>query len=57
MIKLDFEKAYDRMDCNFLEDTLYNIGLPEKLIRVIMNLISSASSQLMWNGEITDPIK
>lgn len=57
MIKLDIGKAYDRMNWNFVEDTLCNVGLSVKLIRVIMNLTSSASSRLVRNGEVTDLFK
>lgn len=51
LFKIDFEKAYDRVDWNFLELTLSEFGFPEMTIRLIMSCITSSSLTLKWNGE------
>ena len=53
-LKVDLEKAYDRVSCAFLYDTLNEAGLPEALIDVIMTCVSTSTMQIMWNGDITD---
>lgn len=56
MIKLDLEKAYNRMEWGFLRDTLYDAGLPDNLLHIIMDCIKGGSYKLLWNGEVTDQI-
>lgn len=34
-IKIDLEKAYDRLSRSFIKDTLEDIGLPNHLINII----------------------
>jgi len=53
-IKLDLEKAYDRLSWKFVRDTLQEMRLPHNLVEVIMLCISSCSMQILWNGEPTD---
>lgn len=43
VIKLDLEKAYDRMEWNFIEETLGDASQPAKFVEVIMNIVSSNS--------------
>lgn len=43
MIKLDLEKAYDKLSWSFIWDTLHHFGLPPNWIMLIMNYITSAS--------------
>lgn len=50
MIKLDLEKAYDRLNWNFLRDNLFNIGLTSSWINLIMSCTQSNELQLMCNG-------
>ncbi|XP_061376295.1 uncharacterized protein LOC133318322, partial [Gastrolobium bilobum] len=52
-IKVDLEKSYDRISWNFLQDTLYDVGLPENLIRLIMLCVSSCTMNVLWNGACT----
>lgn len=35
VIKLDLEKAYDRFEWQFIEETLWDVGLPNRLVEVI----------------------
>lgn len=53
-IKVDLEKAYDRLSWDFIEDTLFDVGFPQSLVRVIMQCVCSGSIHLLWNGEITE---
>lgn len=41
LLKLDLEKAYDRVHWDFLQETLSMIGLPTDWINLIMNCMSS----------------
>ena len=50
-IKVDLEKAYDRIDWQFLEDTLREIELPSKLISLIMACVTECKMQVLWNDE------
>ncbi|KAA3488943.1 reverse transcriptase [Gossypium australe] len=49
-IKLDLEKAYDRVSWDFIEVSLVAAGFLEKIRKVIMNAISSSTMQILWNG-------
>lgn len=54
LFKIDFEKAYDRVDWGFLELTLTKFGFPPLIIGLIMSCITSSSLSLKWNGEKLD---
>lgn len=54
MLKLDLEKAYDRVDWRFLRHTLELYGFPDVITSLILNCISSSSISLLWNGCRTD---
>ena len=53
-IKIDLEKAYDRVNWKFLIQCLREISLPENFIQIIEHCIGSASLQLLWNGGKAD---
>lgn len=57
VLKVDLDKAYDRIEWGFVEKTLEDARLPRKLVYVIMQIISSGSCRLIWNWEATDSIK
>lgn len=42
-IKIDLEKAYDRIWWDFLEDTLMEAGFPRLLVGIIINCVSFSS--------------
>ena len=48
VIKIDFEKAYDRLRWDFIRDTLHQMNLPILLINVIMECITTSSLQVLW---------
>ncbi|XP_061365237.1 uncharacterized protein LOC133308608 [Gastrolobium bilobum] len=53
MIKVDLEKAYDRISWDFLRDTLQDVGPPPNLINLVMWCVSSCSMNVLWNGSTT----
>ncbi|GMJ08752.1 hypothetical protein HRI_004544400 [Hibiscus trionum] len=52
-IKVDLEKAYDRLEWSFIDDTLVDIGILVHLRHLIMSCVSSVSTQIFWNGSPT----
>lgn len=53
-IKIDLEKAYDRLSWKFIRETLRETGMNELWVRNIMSCIESTRMALLWNGERTD---
>lgn len=49
-IKVDLEKAYDRRWWDFIEETLYDVGLPLKFVQAVMLCVSTCSMRVVWNG-------
>ena len=49
-LKLDLEKAYDRLEWPFIKETLEFFQVPSTLIALIMNMISSTRFHILWNG-------
>ncbi|MCI02468.1 RNA-directed DNA polymerase (Reverse transcriptase) [Trifolium medium] len=54
VFKLDLEKAYDRVNWNFLRDTLIKLKFPPVIISLIMFGLSSSSNTILWNGSKTE---
>ena len=53
-IKIDLEKAYDRLKWSFICDTLLEMRIAQNLVDIIMLCITSCSMRILWNGEPTD---
>lgn len=56
-IKIDFEKAYDRLWWSFIKESLMELRLPIRMIELIMQCVCSTNLQILWNGEPTDAFK
>ncbi|KAG7551702.1 Ribonuclease H domain [Arabidopsis thaliana x Arabidopsis arenosa] len=57
LLKLDLEKAYDRIRWDFLEETLLTAGLSVEWTNRIMACVTGPSMRILWNGEQTDAFK
>ena len=49
---LDFEKAYDRVDWDFMEGTLLRMGFPMQWITAVAALYRTAHSSLLFAGDV-----
>ncbi|XP_019166674.1 PREDICTED: uncharacterized protein LOC109162425 [Ipomoea nil] len=49
-IKIDLEKAYDRLSWNFINDTLFDAGFNDATSRLIMTCVRTTSLSISWNG-------
>lgn len=56
-IKIDLEKAYDKMSWSFLHSVLLEVKLPQSWIKLIMTCVTGTHASLLWNGEQTDSFK
>ncbi|CAL1379935.1 unnamed protein product [Linum trigynum] len=56
VLKIDLEKAYDRLRWDFLRDTLKEIGLPSSWISCIMYCVENNRMRLLWNGDLSQTI-
>ena len=54
-IKIDLEKAYNRMEWHFIRDMLNMYKFPHKMISLIMSCISSSSISVLFNGGCLEP--
>ena len=55
-LKIDLEKAYNKLEWNFIRDTLIRVHMPADLIDIIMSCISTVSTSLLFNVEALDLI-
>ena len=49
-LKLDLEKAYDKLEWSFIHESLEFFQVPPSLIKLIMNMITSTRYRIQWNG-------
>ncbi|KAE8819220.1 Hydroxyisourate hydrolase [Hordeum vulgare] len=52
LLKLDFEKAYDRVNLEFVREVLLKKGFEAGFVHHIMHLVSSGQTAVMINGEV-----
>ena len=50
-IKLDMTKAYDRVECTFLEEIMRKLGFEERWINLMIVCVKSVSYSILVNGE------
>lgn len=55
MIKIDLEKAFDKLNWNFIQSTLHAFGFPISWIDMMMNSISSVNHSIILNDGLTNP--
>lgn len=48
-LKIDLEKAYDRIKWEFVHESLLDIGLPDSCIHLCFEYIFSPFMQILWN--------
>ncbi|KAH9680916.1 reverse transcriptase domain-containing protein [Citrus sinensis] len=56
-LKLDVSKAYDRLEWEFLEQTMKSLGFSQNWISLIMRCISSVTSSVIVNGAVSRVIR
>lgn len=49
-VKLDLEKAYDRLEWSFIHNVLQAFHLPPMLIKIIMSCVASSNIVILVNG-------
>lgn len=55
-LKIDLEKAYNKLEWSFIREMLIRVNLPQDMIDIIMSCISSVSTSILFSGEALDPI-
>lgn len=50
MIKIDLEKAFDKIEWSFVGFTLTSLKFPQELINVIMSRVTITSTSILING-------
>ncbi|XP_070002527.1 secreted RxLR effector protein 78-like [Nicotiana tabacum] len=53
MIKVDIRKAYDSVEWSFLRDLILELGIPYKMVNLIMECVSTITYALLINGGLT----
>lgn len=56
-IKVDLEKAYDRLKWNFISETLHLVGFPLDLVNIIVDCITSVRMEVLWQGEPSEEFR
>ncbi|KAK4282132.1 hypothetical protein QN277_013544 [Acacia crassicarpa] len=52
-LKIDLEKAYDRIQWDFLRNVLVEVGFEPQFINLIMHCVTTVSFNILWNGSKT----
>ncbi|KAF7827106.1 reverse transcriptase [Senna tora] len=56
IIKLDLEKAYDKINWSFIENTLERMNFPHQTVKLIQSCISTVKHFILVNGGMTEEI-
>lgn len=55
-LKIDLEKAYDKIEWSFIRDMLIRVNLPTDLRDIIISCVSTVSTSILFNREALDQI-
>ena len=55
-IKIDLEKAYNKIEWSFVREMLVRANFPPDLRDIIMSCVSTVSISILFNGEALNPI-
>ena len=55
-IKIDLEKAYDKLEWDFIRERLICANFPMDLIQTIMCCVTTATTSILFNGGTLDPL-
>ncbi|KAL6194708.1 hypothetical protein ACLB2K_035785 [Fragaria x ananassa] len=51
--KIDLAKAYDKLQWQFIESVLWEVGIRDKLLQLMIQCFTSVNSRVIVNGEVT----
>ncbi|KAG8365371.1 hypothetical protein BUALT_Bualt18G0097700 [Buddleja alternifolia] len=51
ILKIDLEKAYDKVNWAFLRQTLIFFGFPDSTVRLIFFCVTCSQPRILWNGK------
>ena len=51
-VKLDMMKAYDRLEWDYLEAIMGNLGFATQWIQIVMAMVRFVSFSVLYNGEM-----
>ncbi|KAL0012214.1 hypothetical protein SO802_007322 [Lithocarpus litseifolius] len=54
-LKIDLEKAYDKLEWSFTRSMLSRFNLPNNLIEIIMSCITTVTTSILFNGGSLEP--
>ena len=54
VIKVDLEKAYDRLEWSFIKMVLEHYGFPEMLINLTVSCVSTTTTAILFKGSKLD---
>lgn len=57
ILKIDLEKAFDKLEWSFIKDTLLFFGFPDHLSKLIMSCVTTSSIYVLVNGTKTNFFK
>lgn len=49
-LKIDLEKAFDRLNWDFIREVLFELGLPSSFVSLVMFCVTSPTMALLWQG-------